>query len=62
MWELEEFKEFEGFKIRSVVVHPPDRRGAAFRIPLLETIYFIHGVFRPKRVASCGSLEPVAGP
>jgi len=41
MWELEEIKEFEGFKIRSVVVHPSDGRGAGLRIPLLETMYSI---------------------
>jgi hypothetical protein len=42
--------------------HHPDRRGAAFRVPLPGMIFSMRGVSRPNRVVCCGSLEIVAGP
>jgi hypothetical protein len=37
------------------MVHPQDRRGAAFHMPVPRTIYYVRGVFRPNRVVSRGS-------
>ena len=42
--------------------HHPDRRGAAFRVPLPLTICSTRGIFRPNRGVSCGSLKRVTGP
>jgi hypothetical protein len=62
MEEFEEFKEFQEFKQDLLWSTPSDRRGAAFRVPLLETIYSARGVRRPNRAVGCGSLERVPGP
>jgi hypothetical protein len=40
-----------------LVVHRPDRRGAAFRLALPGTIYRLHGLLRPNRVLAAAPLS-----